>query len=78
MKPGNQESVVAVHSVKTNANNGGIRWYELRDTDGPGGAGWSVRQQSTFAPDSDHRWMGSIAQNGNGARSIGRRKPKGI
>jgi hypothetical protein len=37
----------------------GVRWFELRQA----GGGWSIYQQSTYAPDADHRWMGSIAMN---------------
>ena len=50
----------------------GIRWVELQNT----GAGWSVRQQSTFAPaDGRHRWMGSIAMNGAGDIAMGGENP---
>jgi hypothetical protein len=45
----------------------GVRWYELRDS----GAGWGIQQQGTFAPDSDQRWMGSAAMNGNGSLALG-------
>jgi len=46
----------------------GIRWFELQNT----GAGWSIRQEGTFAPaDGKHRWMGSIAMNGNGDIALG-------
>lgn len=34
-----------------------IRWYELREKNGV----WELHQQSTYAPDSDSRWMGSMA-----------------
>ncbi|MEM6325477.1 MAG: nidogen-like domain-containing protein [Bacteroidota bacterium] len=47
----------------------GVRWYELRD----GGTGtWSIHQQGTYAPtDGLHRWMGSVAMNGNGDIGVG-------
>ena len=66
---GTHESIVANNAVDVNdfPNHVGIRWYELRDT----GGGWFVRQQSTYAPDTDHRWMGSIAMNGNGDIMMG-------
>ena len=66
---GTYESLVANNAVDVNdfVNHVGIRWYELRDT----GGGWTVRQQSTYAPDSDHRWMASIAMNGNGDIMMG-------
>ena len=44
-----------------------MRWYELQNT----GAGWSVTQTSTFAPDADHRWMGSIALDASGNIGLG-------
>ncbi len=61
---GTREALVASHTVDVNDYNGhaGFRWYELTST----GGAWSVRQQGTFAPDGDNRWMGSIAMNANG------------
>ena len=57
------QSILATHSVDENGNNhAGVRWYELRNT----GSGWSIYQQSDYAPDSDNRWMGSIAQDSAG------------
>jgi hypothetical protein len=48
-----------------NANKGGIRWYELRqshDTDL-----FEIRQQSTYSPpDVDSRFLGSISMDYNG------------
>jgi hypothetical protein len=48
-------------------NHGGIRWFELRDS----GAGWSVHQEGTYAPDVHHRWMGSAAMDGSGNIGVG-------
>jgi hypothetical protein len=45
----------------------GIRWYELRRTGGP----WSIFQQGDYAPDSDHRWIGSIAMDRVGDIALG-------
>lgn len=59
-------SLLANHSV-TAGSSTGVRWYELRDT----GAGPSVFQQGTFAPDSNFRWMGSIAQDKQGNIAVG-------
>ncbi len=39
----------------------GIRWFELQKTTGPS---FSLFQEGTYAPDSNHRWMGSIAMDG--------------
>jgi len=60
-------SMVLNHSVDAGAGVSGIRWYELRNS----GNGWSVYQQSTYAPDSNSRWMGSIAQDSAGSIALG-------
>jgi len=65
---GTYQTLVVNHTVDVNGNDhAGIRWYELRDT----GGGWDIFQQGTFAPDSDHRWMGSMAMNGEGDIALG-------
>ena len=48
-------------------DHGGIRWFELRDT----GAGWTLYQEGTFAPDVHSRWMGSAAMDGSGHLAVG-------
>ena len=45
----------------------GVRWFELRKT----GSAWSIYQQGTYAPDGDHRWMGSIAMDKAGNIALG-------
>jgi hypothetical protein len=50
------------------ANHAGIRWYELRKVIG---AGWSIYQQSTYAPDASHRWVGSLAMDRDGNMALG-------
>ncbi len=65
---GTYETMVLCHTVKVDASGlAGIRWYELRRTTGD----WSVRQQGTYAPDSDSRWMGSIMLNGSDKIALG-------
>jgi hypothetical protein len=65
---GDHEAVVVNHSV-TSGSSVGVRWYELR---GPFSSGTpTVYQQGTFAPDSDYRWMGSIAMDKNGDIALG-------
>jgi len=59
-------SLLVNHSV-TAGSSTGVRWYELRDT----GSGPTVFQQSTFAPDSSFRWMGSIGQDKLGNIAVG-------
>ena len=66
---GAYQTIVMNHTVDASgADLAGIRWYELRNT---GNAGWMINQQSTFAPDSTNRWMGSIAMNSNGDIGLG-------
>ena len=56
------EALVTSHTITT-----GYRWYELRDPNGSP----TVFQQGTFAPDSNTRWMGSIAMDQNGNIGLG-------
>ncbi|HEU4988517.1 MAG TPA: hypothetical protein VFT41_01890 [Gemmatimonadaceae bacterium] len=65
---GEQQSIVAVHSVNTTEGAGGVRWYEFR-LDARGDV--SLYQQGTYAPDSSYRWMGSAAMDGRGDIGIG-------
>ncbi len=65
---GDHRSMVTNHTVDVDGtNHAGIRWYELRNT----GSGWTIYQQGTYAPDASHRWVGSIAMNGNGDMALG-------
>ena len=63
----NHQSMVVNHTVDVGGDHAGIRWYELRNT----GSGWSIYQQGDYAPDSDHRWMGSIALDSQGNILLG-------
>ena len=56
---GDHESWVVDHSVVAGTS-GGVRWYEFQRT--PGNA-IALSQASTFAPDTDYRWMGSVAMD---------------
>jgi hypothetical protein len=67
-KIGNRESVVAAHSVATQAGGGGVRWYEFRldkkrDVE--------LYQQGTYAPDAFYRWIPSIAMDKKGDIGVG-------
>jgi hypothetical protein len=64
---GDHESLVVNHTVDVGSNTAGVRWYEVRD---PGGTP-VIYQQSTYSPDSNHRWMGSIAMDGLGNIALG-------
>ncbi|MBI3457802.1 MAG: DUF11 domain-containing protein [Candidatus Rokubacteria bacterium] len=65
---GDHQSLVVNHTVDVDGtDHAGIRWYELRDP----GSGWQIQQQGTYAPDTDHRWMGSIAMDQAGNIALG-------
>jgi len=65
---GTHASLVTNHTVDVDGfDHAGIRWYELRDN----GTGWAINQQGTYAPDGNHRWMGSAAMDGSGNIALG-------
>ncbi|MBT8232399.1 MAG: hypothetical protein HKO66_04935 [Saprospiraceae bacterium] len=58
------ETMVMSHVTDVTGNDdAGVRWYELRRTTGD----WSIYQQGTYSPDTESRWMSSIAINGDGS-----------
>jgi hypothetical protein len=62
------ESLVTNQSVEALPGIAGVRWYEIRRTNGT----YSVYQQGTYVPnDGVHRWMGSIAQDKKGNMALG-------
>ncbi len=63
---GDHESLVVNHSV-TAGSSVGVRWYELRSPSTTP----TVFQQGTYAPDSNFRWMGSIAMDKVGNMALG-------
>ena len=71
------ESLVTTQTVEAAPGTAGMRWYEIRRTDGntvypAGGTSYSLYQQGTFAPgDGVHRWMGSVAQDKQGNMALG-------
>ncbi len=65
---GDRETLVVSHTVDSDgSDHAGVRWYELRDT----GSGWTLYQAGTYAPDSDHRWMGDVAMDASGNILVG-------
>ena len=73
---GTHETLVGNHGVDADgSDHAGVRWYELRDT----GAGWTIFQQATHAPDQGapgladdpSRWMASAAMDKNGNVAVG-------
>jgi hypothetical protein len=70
---GSHESIVTNHTVDANgANLAGIHWLEIRSpfADGPEGTA-TLFQEGVWSPDTTHRWMGSIAQDGAGNIALG-------
>ena len=65
--PDGRESMLNNFTVSANSV-AGIRWFELRRRV-PGN--WTLRQQSTYQPDSTWRWMGSIASDNRGNIALG-------
>lgn len=67
-KVNGHESIVAVHSVNTEAGGGGVRWYEFRLDKNREPL---LYQQGTYAPDNFYRWMPSPAMDRKGNIGIG-------
>lgn len=67
---GGRESLWLTHTVGSGGtpNIARVRWYEIPVT---GGTISSPRQQATFAPDSMHRFMPSLAVDKNGDLAVG-------
>ncbi|MGE5206004.1 MAG: hypothetical protein ACM3PW_10340 [Chlamydiota bacterium] len=62
------ETMVTNQSVEALPGIAGVRWYEIRRTNGE----YSLFQQGTYAPnDGVHRWMGSIAMDRQGNMALG-------
>jgi subtilase family serine protease len=65
---GTHEALVVNQTVDVDgADHAGIRWYEIRN---PGSVP-VIHQQGTYAPDSDHRWMASVAMDKDGNIGLG-------
>ncbi len=60
------EAVYLCHAAEANSTRQ-IRWYEIRIANGTS----SIFQQGTYAPDTNHRWMGSICADKNGNIAMG-------
>ena len=66
---GKRKQAILTHTVDVDGSGrAGLRWYELRnDKD----RGWTLKKENTFSPDSDNRWMGSIAMTASGDTCLG-------
>lgn len=63
-------SITLCHSVDVDFSpsiKSAIRWYELHKKNGI----WQINQQSTYGPDNDSRWVGSIALDRQGNIGLG-------
>jgi len=63
-----RESIVAVHSIATEARGGGVRWYEFRLDENRDPV---LHQQGTYAPGGFYRWMASPGMDRQGNIGIG-------
>jgi len=65
---GSYETIVGSFTEDVDTDHAGIHWFEMRRT--PGG-NWTLYQDGTYAPDTQDRWMGSIAMNADGDIALG-------
>jgi hypothetical protein len=66
-----RQALVFNHTIEVGSGStlqSGVRWYELR---ADAANNLSLFQQGTYAPDSNWRWMGSIAQDKSGNIALG-------
>jgi hypothetical protein len=63
---GSYESLVVDHAI-TAGSSVGMRWYEIRTPSGTP----TLFQEGTYAPDTNYRWMGSIAEDRLGDMAMG-------
>ncbi len=66
---GTHESLVLNLTVDVGTNQAGVRWFEFRRS-GSTSNPWALYQEGTYAPDTEHRWMGSIAMDISGNIAI--------
>ena len=60
-------SVVLNWAVKISSTQRSIKWVELRQNSS---GTWSLYQEGIYTPDTDTRWMGSIAMDNNGGIAL--------
>ena len=65
---GSHQTLLGNFAIDVGSDRAGIRWFELRNTSGT----WSLYQEGTYSfADTIHRWMGSIAMDGDGNIALG-------
>ncbi len=70
--PGDNEKIVAAHTIAETGTEGAIRWYILERQGGAGN--WAIDQQGTYNPggnNDDSRWLPGIAMNSLGQVALG-------
>jgi hypothetical protein len=66
---GDRKEAVMSHTVDVDGTGrAGVRWYELRNHKD---RGWELKKEGNFSPDSDNRWMSSIAMTASGETCLG-------
>ena len=61
-------TLLSNHTVDADgSDHAGIHWFELRYD----GSSWSMHQEGVYAPDSENRWMGSVAMDHVGDIALG-------
>jgi len=72
---GDHEALVVNHTVNaaSTGNQAGVRWYEVDRAlvGGQPSGQFAVAQQGTYAPDTNNRWMASVAMDGAGNMAMG-------
>lgn len=64
---GTYQTLVSNFAIDVGGDQAGIRWFELRKS----AANWALHQEGTYAPDTDNRFMGSIAMDQDGNMALG-------
>ena len=59
------------HTVMSAAGKAYIRWYEVRNLNNSPSTTPYFYQQGTYQPDSNHRWLGSLAVDAEGNMALG-------
>lgn len=66
---GDRKVAMLNHTVDVDGTGkAGVRWYEMENKKD---RGWTLKKQETFSPDSDNRWMGSVAMTASGSSCLG-------
>jgi hypothetical protein len=67
---GAYQTIIGNHTVDAATDQAGIHWFELRG-DVDTATAFALHQEGVYAPDTDNRWMGSIAMDDDGNIALG-------